>query len=293
MFASFRLRFWRIAAVAAALALGCWAGALARSAVLSQPASTVPENGVALPAVMYHGLLRDPGLQGTYVIDPALFESDLVYLREHGYTPVHIADLLAWADGTGRLPEKPILLTFDDGAYNNYVYAFPLAQQYGMKIIVSPIGCWADRYSETGEENAAYSTLTWERMREMLGSGLVELQNHTYNLHRAEGGRLGSGRREGESEEAYAAVLREDLGRMQERMEAELGAPASCFVYPFGSIGEGEEAIVKSLGFRCTLTCDSRISYITRDASSLFGIGRRLRPPDCSSEEFFGSYLPE
>lgn len=286
MFAAFRAKRW-MAAAAAALALGCGIGALARTALAARPASAVPENAVALPAVMYHGLLRDPNLQGTYVIDPALLESDLVYLRENGYTPVHIADLLAWVDGRTELPEKPILLTFDDGAYNNYVYAYPLAQKYGMKMIFAPIGTWADVYSESGEENAAYSTLTWERMREMQDSGLIELQNHTYNLHASENGRLGSGRKKGESEEAYAAVLSADLVKMQERMTAELGAPASCFVYPFGAIGEGEETIVKNLGFRCTLTCDSRISYITRDPESLFGIGRRLRPPDCSSEEFF------
>ena len=290
MFASFRPKGWMLAA-AAALALGCAVGALGRAALASAPASAAPREGIPLPAVMYHGLLRDPALQGTYVIDPTLLESDMAYLQSRGYTPVHIADLIGYTEG-GELPEKPILLTFDDGCYNNYVYAYPFAQKYGMKIVISPIGVWADSYSASGEENAAYSTLTWSRMREMQESGLVEFQNHTYDLHGETDGRLGSSRREGESDEEYAAVLSADLGKMQDRMREELGRPADCFVYPFGAIGEGEEALVRSLGFRCTLTCDSRISYITRDAASLFGIGRTLRPPDCTSEEFF-SFLPQ
>ena len=292
MFASLRVKGWILAA-AAALALGCAAGVLIiRSAFAVRPASAAPSQGIPLPAVMYHGLLRDPALQGTYVIDPALLESDLAYLQEKGYTPVHIADLLAYVDGKAELPEKPILLTFDDGYYNNYVYAYPLAQKYGMKIIISPIGCWSDAYSESGEERAPYTHLTWTRIREMRDSGLVEFQNHTYSLHEGKGERIGSSRKSGESDEDYAALLTADLGQMQEKMRLHLGKAADCFVYPFGAIGEGEEEIVKNLGFRCTMTCDSRISWITREPQSLFGIGRQLRPPDCSSEEFF-SFLPE
>lgn len=105
MFASLRVKGWILAA-AAALALGCAAGVLIRSAFAVRPASAAPSQGIPLPAVMYHGLLRDPALQGTYVIDPALLESDLAYLQEKGYTPVHIADLLAYVDGKAELPEN-------------------------------------------------------------------------------------------------------------------------------------------------------------------------------------------
>ena len=151
MFASFRFRRGA-AAAALVFLLGCAAGLLLqRGFHRAAPASAaVQEEGVSLPAVMYHGLLRDKSLQNEYVIDQALFESDLCWLRANGYTPVHITDLLAYADGEGTLPEKPILLTFDDGYYNNYLYAYPLARQYNIKIVIAPIGYYSDLYSETG-----------------------------------------------------------------------------------------------------------------------------------------------
>lgn len=291
MFASFRFRRGA-AAAALVFLLGCAAGLLLQQGFRrAAPASAaVQEEGVSLPAVMYHGLLRDKSLQNEYVIDPALFESDLCWLRANGYTPVHITDLLAYADGEGTLPEKPILLTFDDGYYNNYLYAYPLARQYNMKIVIAPIGYYSDLYSETGEERAPYTHLTWDRMREMRASGLVEFQNHSYNLHALTDGRTGSARCEGEGDDAYCALLSSDLTAMQEKLREELGEPASCFVYPFGAVGSGEEEIVQGLGFRCTLTCEDRINWITRKGGFL-SLGRRLRPPDCSSAAFFADLL--
>ena len=138
--------------------------------------------GIKLPVVMYHSLLKDPGLQGRYVISPDLFEEDLQYLRRNGYTAVGIEDLLRYVDGKASLPEKPILLTFDDGYYNNYYYAFPLAKQYGMKIVISPVGSYMDKAAEENDPHPTYSYITWEDMREMAQSGLVEFQNHTYDL---------------------------------------------------------------------------------------------------------------
>lgn len=66
-------------------------------------------------AIMYHGLLKDPKYQGKYVISPDELKEDMQYLQNNGYTPVHMEEIFNWQDGKGDLPEKPILLTFDDG----------------------------------------------------------------------------------------------------------------------------------------------------------------------------------
>lgn len=242
--------------------------------------------GVDVPVVMYHALLKDGARQGQYVVSPAQFESDLRYLQEHGYTTVLVKDLIAYTKGED-LPEKPVLITFDDGYYNNYLYGFPLAEKYGCKFVLSPIGRYSDLYTDTPDENAYYSHATWAQLREMAASGLVEVQNHSYDLHQSRGGRLGVKKLARESDQEYRRMLAQDLTRAQSAIEAGVGEAPTAFVYPFGAFSKATPDIVKGLGFACTMSCEERVSRITRDPESLYGLGRFLRPAGPSSQEFF------
>lgn len=246
---------------------------------------------VQLPIIMYHSMLKDPKLQGKYVISPDVFENDLKYLKENGYTGVNVQDLIDFTNGKKDLPEKPVMLTFDDGYFNSYYYAYPLAQSYNMKIVVAPVGAYTDQYSENQEEHVSYSYLTWERIKEMMKSGLVEFQNHTYDLHSAKQGKIGVKRISGESDEVYQKRLTEDIMKLQKEMKEKTGYEPSCFVYPFGAKSEKTAEIIKKMGFRCTLTCESKVNKISRDPESLYELGRYLRTGQKSSAEFFGEII--
>ena len=74
--------------------------ALSLTLALCLPARAAGES-VALPIVMYHHVSEKPGNWNDYVVSPAELESDLCWLRDHGYTAVGVAELLAWADGRG------------------------------------------------------------------------------------------------------------------------------------------------------------------------------------------------
>ena len=76
--------------------------------------------------LMYHSLLKDPARQGKYVVSPDLFENDLRWLKENGYSFVEMQDLINFVYSGSSLPEKSVVITFDDGYYNNYLYAYPL-----------------------------------------------------------------------------------------------------------------------------------------------------------------------
>lgn len=266
------------ALLGAALLIAGAAGAITVTALAAQ-------EGVEVPVVMYHSMLKDESQHGKYVVSPAEFEQDLLWLKEHGYTTVSTADLIAYTQG-GPLPEKPVMLTFDDGYYNNYLYAYPIAKQYGCKFLLSPIGRYADEYSGTGEANAYYTHATWDQLREMTGSGLVELGNHSYNLHDAKRAR-GVERRSGEGDEAYRARIMADLTQAQEAFRRELGEAPKTFVYPFGAMSEGVGEIIREMGFEVTFTCREKTSKVTREKESLYGLGRYLRPSGVSSGEFF------
>lgn len=107
--------------------------------------------------------------------------ADLDALQEKGYTAVTVSDLLAYVQDGADLPEKPVMITFDDGYYNNYIYAYPLLKQRGMKAVVSIIGSQTALFTDNGEENAYWSHLRLDRLREM--QDVFEVQNHSWNLH--------------------------------------------------------------------------------------------------------------
>lgn len=247
------------------------------------------EETVRLPAIMYHGLLKDSKYQGKYVISPDELEQDMQYLQKNGYTPVHMEEVFDWQDGKGDLPEKPILLTFDDGYYNNYVYAWPLAKKYNMKIIISPIGSCTDKFTGANDDHANYSHVTWPQIEEMMDSGLVEFQNHSYNLHGTQG-RLGAKKLRSESMEEYRALLTEDIGKLQERFQTETGYTPRMFTFPFGAISDGAEEILWDMGFRGAFTCEERMNCLAKNEEHPV-LGRFLRPHGVSGECYFSGIL--
>ena len=91
------------------------------------------EFGARLPILMYHniGPLRE-GFDRYLTVSPEMFERQLQWLKKHGYTPIHSSDWIAYhRDGT-TLPEKPILLTFDDAYADIVEFRIPLLIKYGL-----------------------------------------------------------------------------------------------------------------------------------------------------------------
>lgn len=263
--------------------------------IMGRGAEAVPTSvkpaGTPLPILMYHSMLPVSIRQGTYIVSPKLFEQDLQYLKKEGYTTIVMQDLIDYVNGRGSLPTKPIMLTFDDGYYNNYKYAYPLLKKYNMKIVLSPIGICTDQFSKADSDHATYSHVTWKELNEMLASGLVEVQNHTYNLHKSGGGRLGASKRRSESVTDYQKMLQADLRHDQDLIYQNTGVRMNTFVYPFGAISEAAGDVIQRMGFQATLTCSEKMNYITRSSDCIFGLGRYLRSPKLSTEQFFAKKI--
>lgn len=258
---------------------------------LTAAAEEKTTDGIRLPIIMYHGLLKEQKRQGKFVISPSDFEKDLKYLKDNGYHTIVMQDLLDYVGEGKPLPEKPVMLTFDDGYYNNYLYAFPLLQLYESKMVLSPIGRYADEYSKTKDEHANYSHATWEELKEMIDSGWVEVQNHSYNLHQNDKQRKGSQKVSGESVDQYKAMLMKDVEKMQQAVRENTGWTPTAFTYPFGAVSRESLPILKEMGFQATLICESKVNVITSDPECLYGLGRYLRPAGVSTESFFQKVL--
>ena len=94
-------------------------------------------DGIKLPIIMYHSIVKNEDRSGEYVITPIELEKDLLYLKQNGYTTVFVNDVIRYVKRGGELPEKPIILSFDDGTYNYREYLLPLLEKYDMKATVS------------------------------------------------------------------------------------------------------------------------------------------------------------
>lgn len=233
------------------------------------------ENAVCVPILMYHEV--KPRKPGKDAIQPWELENDLKWLAENGYTTVVMADLIAYVNEGAPLPEKPVVLSFDDGYYNNYVYVLPLLQRYHAKIVLSLLGKNTDDFSEYPSENIDYAHMTWDQLAEMRDSGCVELQNHSYNLHALTDARVGCRQSAGESDEAYRQLLTEDLVRLQTEFDEHLGCWPDTFAYPYGKYSDNTDLILRQLGFCATLTCDYGVNRITHDPECLYRLKRVCR----------------
>ena len=235
------------------------------------------EKEVAVPIIMYHLITEKPKYIGKYGVTPTDVEKDLLYLKENGYTTVVMQDLINFVEKGKRLPKKPIVLTFDDGNTSDYTYLFPLLQKHKMKAVLAIIGDPTDRYTNTRVQNpkAKFPNMTWEQIKELHDSKLCEIQSHGYNVH----GRGGSGKKSGESAEAYHARLTADLQKLQTACEAHLDWTPNTFVYPLGVVGKGSRKIIEDLGMAASLGCEEGINMVRQgDKDCLFQMRRYNRP---------------
>ena len=194
------------------------------SAVLCVYVYRMPESVAdPLPVLMYHHMVPDG--------------QDC-----KGYTPVLPRELAAG----DALPEKPILITFDDGYRSNYDLVYPILREYGVKACISIIVLMPDLPTD--------NFCTWNQLREMTASGLVEIGSHSYRLHNlgGDGGNFESGgangveRRPNESDTDFQTRVLDDIQLSHDRIAEELGG-VTCFAYPFGCSDPDAKTLVDEL----------------------------------------------
>lgn len=257
-------------------------GVLGRNRVAAQEN---PADSVRLPVLMYHSVVNDPSRAGEYVITTDELESDFNYLRDSGYTPVFCRELPDYTEGKADLPEKPILLTFDDGCYNNFYYVLPLLEKYGFKAVFAPVGEWTEKAAAEESPSTIYSSMDGENLRSCALSGLVEIADHTYSLHGLTD-RKGVLPREGESAEEYRRMFWSDLDRSRRVIEKACGEPPVTLVYPYGYCSDETEKLAEEIGYKVTLGCEERVNEIKRgDMSCLKRLGRYNRASGRTAKE--------
>jgi biofilm PGA synthesis lipoprotein PgaB len=134
----------------------------------------------------YHDIVKAGSLKTTLnSMDVSVdhLEEHLIWLKKNGYKIVSVQNVLDAAAGKNSIPDKSVLLTFDDGYLSFYTRVFPILKKYHYPATVALIGTWIEGIDTPDE--AGKQLLNWSQVREMVKSGLVEMASHTYDLHKS------------------------------------------------------------------------------------------------------------
>jgi hypothetical protein len=163
------------------------------------------------PVLMYHHFVEDTEPVTQFSVRRGTFGAHMRALKDNGYTALTVSDLVAFVDGEAEWPEKPVMVTMDDGYLSNYQIAYPILRSLGLRATVAALGGKVREASEGSANAPKFPSFTLRQAQEMRASGVMDIQSHTYALHgEVSSGRHGASRRPGESADAYAETLLQD-----------------------------------------------------------------------------------
>ena len=246
-----------------------------------------------VPVLMMHDM-NDSG--DTWSISEDGFRRIVGLLDKNGFTPVSVDELVSFVEGKGTLPEKPVVLTFDDGYYSNYELLFPIVKELGIPVSVFVKGA---TIRVEGEDTPANKLLkmSFEEIKELNSSPFVSVYSHTYALH-GPNKSYGPEERdsalplESESEAEYKEIFARDCERAEKELSRAGVREFTAFSYPDGKSCEWAEDVLSERGYKVTFTTEySRDNIVTQgDASSLRLLGR-MNVNDDTTEEQLLRYL--
>lgn len=258
-------------------------------------------NGVVL---MYHHLVPDDVYasanytKSNAVISVSQFEQEMAYLANNGYTTLTMSEVNTYLRNHLPLPEKTVVITFDDGYESNYVYAFPILQKYQLKATIAVIV--KSSLDEVSGSNGAYnpwkqSHLTFNQMREMQESGLVEFGSHSYDghayittetsafgkffVHRKYLSDLGRS----ETYDEYFTRINDDLRMSKYILEKELNTEICYFAFPYGNNSDDVIQALQYNGFEIATTVKTGGF---QNGTNVYLLNRKNVAPDISIAQF-------
>ncbi|MFI3174847.1 MAG: polysaccharide deacetylase family protein [Bacillota bacterium] len=244
-----------------------------------------------LSILNYHHFTEEAHPDGGSTMSISHFEEQVKALVDNGYTGISFEELLDYVEKGSPLPEKPVILTFDDGYLSNYEMAYPILQKYNMKAVFFPIGSTIglDKYKDTDYDIIPHYTP--EQIVEMLDSGLVTFHSHTYDMHQwppYEEGVVHETvmKLDSETEAEYIALLTNDHRTAVETLENITGEETNVISYPRGAFDDLSEVILKDLGVKVSLSTVAGVNTIVKGLpQTLNGLKRFTMDDTVSVEE--------
>jgi len=197
-------------------------------------------------------------------VNKHFLEDQFVWLKKNGYTVVSVQAVLDSAAGKSTLPEKAVLLTFDDGYLSFYTKVFPLLKKYHYPASVALVGKWM--VEDASANDSGKSLMNWEQVREVAESGLVEIASHTYSFHNGIIGNPQGNTQAAtvtrlyddpmmiyENDEQYRTRIRTEMFKSAAFIFQHAGIRPRVMVWPYGEYNQISISAAKEAGFQITM----------------------------------------
>lgn len=217
-----------------------------------------------VPVLMYHSISRHATASfRPFVVPPEVFDDQMAYLHHHAYTPLtatQFANAVALHQDREALPERPVLITFDDGLADFFTEALPVLQKYAFPAtlyvttgFVGGTSRWLLHEGEGGRQ-----MLSWEQLAEISACG-IECGGHTH--------------RHPQLDTLPSAVARHEIVQCKELLESRLGVQVTSFAYPHGYHSAVTKRLVREAGY--SSACAVKYAMSSED-TDLFALARLL-----------------
>ena len=181
-----------------------------------------------VPVLMYHSI--DNNDKATKLsVSPESFERQMRFLSTRHYNVVGLDKVASYIQNNEKVPPRTVSITFDDGIYNNYQYAYPVLKKYGIPATIFVI---TNKIGQPGY-------LGWRELREMSDSGVITIGSHTISHLWLPA--MGT------------KDLNYELRASKDLLEKNLGKKVSTFCYPIGAHDERVERTAREAGYACAV----------------------------------------
>ena len=172
-----------------------------------------------IPILCYHRF----GPRATKLnVTPAAFEAQMEYLAREGYTVIPLKRLARFLEGREPLPAKTVAITIDDGYRSSYEIAYPILRKFGFPATVF-------LYTDfVGASDA----MTWAQMKEMIASGVIDIQPHSKSHANL------TLRLPGETDAKFKERIRREVDAPLAVLRERLAEPSFTYAYPYGDVNE-------------------------------------------------------
>jgi peptidoglycan/xylan/chitin deacetylase (PgdA/CDA1 family) len=211
-----------------------------------------------IPVLMYHHI--NPHKGDMFTVTPEVFEGQMAYLAKAGYKALSLDELSAFIKRDLDLRQKAVVITFDDGWLDNYIYAFPVLERYKLRATMFIVSDWIEKSSEKSNGIPAYIptdeeskdlvrkgeehkvVLTWELIKNMADSGLIDFFSHTKDHL--------------ECNNLSELHILEELRESKRILEERLGRPCPYLCWPYGMYSDMAVSMARKTGYKALFTIE-------------------------------------